>query len=281
MSREKTGPDFVEALARGLDVIKAFGTRRRPMSLSEIASETGLARATARRILLTLEQLGYVRSSPAGYLLAPRVLELGVAYTLSAGLWEIAQPHLRELVAATGQAASVAQLDGADIIYVARVAVPKVVATVINVGTRFPARSTALGKTLLSALGPDDLAAVLAAPSSSETPAFRERPIGRLDDDLREIRSRGWAETDEEMSPGVRSIAAPIRDGDGTVIAAVNVSALVAEVTHETMIEEYLPLLLVAASEIGRDYALLRDTPQEQVTARPTSRRRSEPTRAR
>ncbi|GAA4231622.1 IclR family transcriptional regulator C-terminal domain-containing protein [Actinomadura meridiana] len=272
MSRDKTGPDFVEALARGLDVIKAFGPLQRPLSLTEVAGETGLARATARRILLTLEQLGYVRSTPAGFLLAPRVLELGVAYTLSAGLWEIAQPHLRELVTATDQAASVAQLDGADVLYVARVAVPKVVATVINVGTRFPARSTALGKTLLSALGPDDLAAALATPSGSSTSAFRERPIGNLDDELREIRSRGWAATNEEMSPGVRSIAAPIRDGDGEVIAAVNVSALVAEVPRDRMIEEFLPLLLVAASEIGRDYALVRNAPQEVVRARSAAR---------
>ncbi|GAA2216280.1 IclR family transcriptional regulator C-terminal domain-containing protein [Nonomuraea monospora] len=268
MSRDKTSPDFVEALARGLDVIKAFGPHRRAMSLTEIASETALARATARRILLTLEQLGYVRSTPAGFLLTPRVLELGVAYTLSAGLWEIAQPHLRELVVATNQAASVAYLDGSDIIYVARTAAPKVVATTINAGTRFPARSTALGKMLLSSLSPDDLARALATPSASSVPAFREQPIERLDDDLREIRSQGWAATHEEMSPGVRSIAAPIRDGQGEVIAAVNLAAIAAEVTHQQMTEEYLPLVLLAASEIGREYALVRSSPQELVPTR-------------
>ncbi|QXJ21175.1 helix-turn-helix domain-containing protein [Actinomadura graeca] len=272
MAREKTGPDFVEALARGLDVIKAFGSHQRAMPLTEVAGETGLARATARRILLTLEQLGYVRSTPAGFLLTARVLELGVAYTLSAGLWEIAQPHLRQLVVATNQAASVAQLDGSDIIYVARAAVPKVVATTIDVGTRFPARSTALGKMLLSSLTPDDLAGALATPSASRVPAFREQPIERLEDDLREIRSRGWAATDQEMSPGVCSIAAPIRDGDGEVIAAVNLSAIAAEVTGDQMTEEFLPLVLLAASEIGRNYTLMRNTPQELVSTRSTSR---------
>lgn len=272
MSREKTSPDFVEALARGLDVIKAFGSHQHAMSLSEVASEAGLARATARRILLTLEQLGYVRSTPAGFLLTPRVLELGVAYTLSTGLWEIAQPHLQDLVLATNQAASVAQLDGSDIIYVARAAVPKIVAATINVGTRFPARNTALGKILLSALAPEELTHALATPSLSSIPAFREQPIERLEDDLRETRSRGWAATNEEMSPGVRSIAAPIRGGDGAVIAAVNLSAIAAEVTHQQMTEEFLPLVLLAASEIGRNYTLVRNTPQELVSPHSTSR---------
>ncbi|MEV8634644.1 IclR family transcriptional regulator C-terminal domain-containing protein [Streptosporangium sp. NPDC051023] len=266
MARENTGPDFIEALARGLDVIRSFGVHHRPMSLSEIAGESSLARPTARRVLLTLEQLGYVRPADGGFVLTPRVLELGVAYTLSAGLWDIAQPYLRDLVRSTNQAASVALLDGSDIIYVARAAVPKVVSANINVGMRLPARSTALGKVLLASLDRDRLGKVLAIPSTAVTRAFRERPLENLQAELREIRARGWAATDEEMTPGVRSIAAPVRDGDAVVVAAVNLSAIAAEVAHEQMTEEFLPLVLLAASEIGKNYTLVRNIPQALVS---------------
>ncbi|GHF35261.1 IclR family pca regulon transcriptional regulator [Amycolatopsis bartoniae] len=262
MSREKTNPDFVESLARGLDVIKAFGYHRRAMSLTELAGEANLARATARRFLLTLEQLGYVKSTAAGFVLTPRVLELGVAYSLSARVWEAARLHLEELVAATQQASSIAQLDGADIIYVARVEVPKVVGVNIDVGTRYPARSTALGKVLLAFLSPDALERTYAVPSLSTVPAFRERPVEELADELREIRSRGWIATNSEMTSGVRSIAAPIREGNGEVFAAINLSVIATEVSHEQLITEYLPWLLIAAGEIGRDLALLREAPQ-------------------
>ncbi|MFI0424501.1 IclR family transcriptional regulator C-terminal domain-containing protein [Spongiactinospora sp. 9N601] len=266
MPRENAGPDFIEALARGLDVIRAFGAQRRSMSLSEIAAEASLARPTARRVLRTLEQLGYVRLEGGGFALTPRVLELGVAYTLSAGLWDIAGPCLRDLVLATDQAASVALLDGSDIIYIARAAVPKVVSANINAGMRLPARSTALGKVLLSALAPEALVAALATPSAATTRPFRERPLDGLQDELREIRARGWAATDEEMTPGVRSIAAPVRDGDGAVIAAVNLSAIAAEVSRERMTTELLPPVLLAAGKIGATYALARSAPQAVVS---------------
>jgi IclR family pca regulon transcriptional regulator len=262
LSREKSNPDFVESLARGLDVIKAFGTHRRPMSLTELAGETRLARATARRFLLTLEELGYVKSTDVGFLLTPRILELGVAYSLSGRLWEAARVHLQELVNATQQAASLAQLDGSDIIYVARVEVPKVVGVNIDVGTRYPARSTALGKILLASLPPDELKRVLATPSLSPVQSFRERSLEELMDELRGIRSRGWTATDSEMTGGVRSVAAPIRQGEGEVFAAINLSAIATEVSHEQLIDDFLPRLLVCAGEIGRDFALLRETPQ-------------------
>ncbi|MEV7908197.1 IclR family transcriptional regulator domain-containing protein, partial [Streptomyces anulatus] len=179
-----------------------------------------------------------------------------------AGLWDIAQPYLRDLVRSTNQAASVALLDGSDIIYVARAAVPKVVSANINVGMRLPARSTALGKVLLSSLDRDQLGKILATPSTAVTRAFREQPLENLQDELREIRARGWAATNEEMTPGVRSIAAPIRDGDAAVVAAVNLSAIAAEVTHEQMTEDFPPLVLRAAGEIGNNYALVQNTPQ-------------------
>ncbi|MFF4988994.1 IclR family transcriptional regulator C-terminal domain-containing protein [Streptosporangium saharense] len=266
MPRDNAGPDFIEALARGLDVLKCFGTRRVPMSLTDVATASGLARPTARRIILTLESLGYVRHVPGGVVLTPRVLELGMAYTLSTGLWEIARPHLGDLVAQTNQAASIAQLDGADILYVARVEVPKVVSVRIDVGTRLPAASTALGKVLLAALDADALDAALATPARSAITPHRRGNTDDLKAELREIRARGWASTDEEVAAGVRSVAAPLRDGDGRTIAAVNVTAITAEVSHARLIDELLPLLLRAAGAISRDYELIHSAPQRMVT---------------
>ncbi|MEV8634627.1 IclR family transcriptional regulator C-terminal domain-containing protein [Streptosporangium sp. NPDC051023] len=271
MSRDNAGPDFIEALARGLDVLKCFGSRRVPMSLTDIATATGLARPTARRIILTLEHLGYVRSTSEGVVLTPRVLELGMAYTLSTGLWEVAHPHLSDLVTYTNQAASVAQLDGSDILYVARVEVPKVVSVRVDVGTRFPASSTALGKVLLASLDADDLRTALTTPTRSAITPHRRKTADDLETELREIRARGWASTDEEVAAGVRSVAAPLRDGDGQTIAAVNVTAITAEVSHSQLIDELLPLLLRTASAISRDYELIHSAPQRVVRPRLTT----------
>ncbi|QXJ20965.1 helix-turn-helix domain-containing protein [Actinomadura graeca] len=265
MPREDAGPDFIEALARGLDVLRCFGPHRVPMSLTEIANATGLARPTARRIVLTLEHLGYVRTAPEGVVLTPRVLELGVAYTLSAGLWEVALPHLRDLVEQTDQAASVAELDGSDIIYVARVEVPKVVAVNVKVGTRLPAASTALGKVLLASLDAEALRAALATAPRSPVRPHRPRPAEEVEAELREVRARGWASTDGEVAPGIRSVAAPLRDGDGRTVAAVNVTAIAAEIGPRELIDDLLPLLLQATGAIGRDYELIHAAPQRAV----------------
>ena len=135
----RVAPDFIEALARGLDVIRAFDPRHPVMSLAAVAAATGLARPTARRILLTLAELGYVRQADGGFELTPRVLELGMSYVLSRNLWDIARPHMEALVARTRESSSIAQLDGSDIVYVARVAVPKIITLAVTIGTRFPA----------------------------------------------------------------------------------------------------------------------------------------------
>src|SRR3954452_6246653 len=167
MARRSTEPDFIEALARGLDVICAFQPREPVLTLTEVATRTGLARPTARRILLTLTELGYVRSEGGGFTLTPRVLALGVAFVESLGLWEIARPHMERLVAETNESSSIAQLDGSDVVYVARVAVPKIVGLKVSIGTRFPAYPTSLGKVLLSAESPAELAHTLGQPTRS------------------------------------------------------------------------------------------------------------------
>ena len=277
MARRDSSPDFIEAIARGLDVIRVFGPGQPVMSLAAVAGASGLPRPTARRILLTLEQLGYIRqvgggsgsvagTVPGGFELTPRVLDLGMSYVLSRGLWEIARPHMEELVARTHESSSIAQLDGSDIVYVARVAVPKIVALRVSIGTRFPAMQTSLGKVLLAGLSPAAAEGVLAEPSRSGiTPRWQpdaaERAVA-----LREVRARGWALTDGELAAAIRSVAVPLRDGDGTVIAALNVNSHSAETSLEKLTGEYLPLLLATAGAISADWAACHAVPQVQVT---------------
>jgi IclR family transcriptional regulator, pca regulon regulatory protein len=267
MPREGAGPDFIEALARGLEVIAAFAPGRPVMSLTEVASAAALARPTARRILLTLTELGYVRVEGAGYALTPRVLELGVAYVRSQGLWEIARPHMEALSAATNESCSIARLDGSDIVYVARVAVPKIVALAVQIGTRFPALQTSLGKVLLAALEPAEVAAVLAEPTRSGLEPRWQPGREEREAELREVRARGWALTDQQLTLGIRSVAAPLRDGAGRVVAALNVNTHAAETTVDHLLENHLPLLLKAAGEISADYARLAEVPHVTRTA--------------
>lgn len=263
------GPDFVEALARGLDILAAFGADHRSMSLSEVAAAAGLARPTARRLLLTLEELGYVRSRGGTFELTPKVMSLGLSYVSSLGLWDIARPHLEALVARTGESSSMAQLDGADIVYVARVSVPKLIALRVDIGTRFPAVQTSQGKVLLAALPPDQVAAVLAQPSRSGLPPYIGRPADQLRDELAEIRARGWAQADEELAPGVRSVAVPVRDGTGAVRAAMNVTVHAAETTTKRLLHDHLPALLTTAGEISAEWAIWLSRPHVEITSRP------------
>ena len=267
MAREEAGPDFIEALARGLDVLRYFGPGRRVSTLSEIAADTGLARPTVRRILLTLEALGYVRTVDRGYSLTPRVLELGMAYVNSLDMWDLARPDMERLVAQTNESTSMAQLDEGDIIYVARVAVPKIVTLSVTIGTRFPAVATSMGKVLLASVDPEELDHLLAEPSRSGITA-RWRPTrSELDRVLREVRAKGWALADQDLAPGIRSIATGVRDGNGRIIAAINVTVHAAETSVEKLTDEYLPLLLRAAADIGHDWALRAAVPSAVLPA--------------
>jgi IclR family transcriptional regulator, pca regulon regulatory protein len=268
MAGRGTGPDFVEALARGLDVLACFDDRHPRMSLTEIAEATGLARPTARRLLLTLAELGFVRLDEGRFTLTPQVLRLGLAYIGSLGLWEVARPHLEALVAQTGESSSMAQLDGSDIVYVARVSVPKIITLRVVIGTRFPAWQTSQGKVLLAALDAATLAATLAEPSRSGLPPTALPGQQAIDEELRTVRARGWALADEELAPGIRSVAVPVRDGCGEVRAAMNVTVHAAETSVATLVDEYLPRLIRAAGEISADWALWQSRPHAEVAAR-------------
>ena len=266
--RSQTGPDFIEALARGLDVIRAFTPNRPAMSLSEVAAAAGLARPTARRILLTLEELGYIRADSGTFALTPRVLELGMAYIGATSIWELARPHMERLVARTSESSSLAQLDGSDIVYVARVAVPKVITFAVTIGTRFPALQTSLGKALLAWLTPEELARTLAEPSRSGITPRWNPDTDERDRVLSEVRARGWALTDEQLARGIRSIGAPVYDRPGHVAAALNVSTHAAETSIETLTETYLPLLLKTAEAISADWTLHQSRPEMTIAAR-------------
>ena len=274
MARRDDSPDFIEAIARGLDVIRAFGPGQPVMSLASVAAASDLPRPTARRILLTLEQLGYVRvvggqsgggQSGGGYELTPRVLDLGMSYVLSRGLWEVARPHMETLVAQTRESTSIAQLDGSDIVYVARVAVPKIVTLSVTIGTRFPAMQTSLGKVLLAALPLAEAERVLAEPSRSGITTPWQPDAAERAAALREVRARGWALTDEQLAPGIRSVAVPLRDGEGRVIAALNVNSHAAETPLDVLMSRHLPLLLQAAGAISADWAVCQSAPQVTV----------------
>ncbi|MEZ5215000.1 MAG: IclR family transcriptional regulator C-terminal domain-containing protein [Ilumatobacteraceae bacterium] len=267
--REEHNGEFVEALARGLEVITAFGPTALSLTVSEVAARTGLARPTARRLLLTLEQLGYVRGIDGVYTLTTRTLELGTSYIAALGMWDVARPHLVSLVHQTGESSSMSQLAGSDIVYTARVPVAKIIAFSVNIGTLFPAVATSMGRVLLADLPPSELDEVLVVPSRSGIIPRVIPSRAELDDSLAEIRDRGWAMSDENLSVGIRSIAAPVRDAAGRTAAAMNVTVHAAETSVERLLSEYLPLLLETADAVSTEWAnlsLLPSTPPQRRT---------------
>lgn len=216
--------DFVQSLARGLAVIRAFDGDNPQLTLSEVAQRTDLSRAAARRFLLTLEQLGYVRAQGRAFALTPRVLELGFSYLSALSLPEIAQPHLERLSHELDESVSLAVLDDTDIVYVARVSTRRIMSVTITIGTRFAAYATSLGRVMLAALPPAERLAVLQA---SELRSFTERTIVdelALMAEIARVAEAGWALVDGELEEGLLSIAAPVHSRDGVVVAAVNVS---------------------------------------------------------
>lgn len=246
---------FVQSLQRGLSVITAFGPENPELTLSEVARRTGLTRAAARRFLLTLVDLGYVRSDGRLFRLTPRVLDLGYAYLSSLSLPGIAEPHLEHLVKVTGESSSMSVLDGQDIVYVARVPTSRIMTVSINVGTRFPAYATSMGRVLLAGLDKEALEEYLAHMDLTRLTEHTVGSVRQLRDLLGQVRAQGYALVDQELEHGLRSIAAPVRGKQGRVVAAVNVSSHVSRITKEKARREFLPPLLDAAAAIEADLA--------------------------
>jgi len=245
--------DFVQSLDRGLAVIKAFGPDRERLSLSEVARATGLTRAAARRFLLTLVRLGYVRSDGREFSLRPRVLELGYAYLSGLAMPEIAAPHLEELVAKLRESSSISVLDGHHIVYVARVPTKRIMTVAISVGTRFPAFATSMGRVLLGALSEADLDRYLDEATFEAFTANTVTDPVRLKEIVRVAAEQGYAIVDQELEEGLRAIAAPIRGSGDGVTAAINVSAHASRVSLEAMRTDLLPAMLETARQIETD----------------------------
>jgi len=233
----------LQSLERGIAVIQVFSRERPALTLSEVARLTGITRATARRILLTLEDLGHVRSDGRLFSLTPRVLTLGWAYLSSLNLWETAQPLMEELTKQTNESCSAATLDLPDVVYVARVPTSRIMTIALGIGTRLPAHCTSMGRVLLAALPEPELEDFLAG---ARIERYTERTItepDRLRRTIQTVREQGWALVDQELEIGLRSIAAPLRV-DGRTIAAINVSAAAPRVPLEQLRGRFLPELL-------------------------------------
>lgn len=244
--------EFVQSLERGLAVIRAFDNENPGLTLSDVARATGLTRAAARRFLLTLVDLGYVRTDGRLFALRPRVLELGYSYLSSLGLPEVALPHMEPLVARVHESSSLCVLDGPDIVYVARVPTHRIMTVAITVGTRFPAYATSMGRVLLAGLTPDALDAYL-----DETELLQLTPktitdSAKLRTALARIAGQGYALVDQELEVGLRSIAVPIHVRD-RVVAALNVSMHASRGSSEAARRELLPPLRETAAAIEAD----------------------------
>lgn len=246
---------FVRSLERGLAAIRALGAPGPGRSLSEVAHDTGMTRASARRFLLTLEQLGYVRSDDRRFRLTPRVLELGYAFLSSLTLPQIVQPHLRALVERVHESSSVSVLDGLDIAYVAREPTHRIMTVSISVGTRFPAYATSMGRVLLAGLDDAELAAFLDTLAPTAFTRSTVTDAERLRREIERVRRQGWALVDQELEDGLRSVAAPLRDSGGQVVAAINLSTHASRRTPTAIRKELLPALLGTATAIERDLA--------------------------
>ncbi|MFC5502473.1 IclR family transcriptional regulator C-terminal domain-containing protein [Lysinimonas soli] len=266
---DDAAPHFVESLARGLAVIRAFDASRPEMTLAELARATGLARATTRRFLLTLVDLGYARTDGRQFSLTPRVLELGFSYLSGLPLAELARPILEALSHELGESTSASVLDGDDIVYVARVPTRRIMNVTITIGTRFPAFATSMGRVLLAELPPAELSGVLARLGQAAPTARTETNPDRLREILGEVHRQGWALVDQELEDGLRSIAAPVRGDDGTVVAAINVATSTTGATLEQMHDVYRPALLRAAAELGTALAHARPSLHGGAAPRP------------
>jgi IclR family pca regulon transcriptional regulator len=241
---------FLQGLERGLAVIRAFSSDAPALTLSEVARAVRITPATARRILLTLEDLGYVRSDSRRFSLTPRVLALGWAYLSSLDLGELAGPFMEELSARTRESCSIATLDLPDIVYVARVPTSRIMTVALGVGARLPAYPTSMGRVLLAGLPDDELTSYL---DTLQAEPLTDRAITSADGlrtTITRARADGYALVDQELELGLRSIAAPIHNSRGRVIAALNVSAHASRSTPTSLRTDVLPHLRAAADQI-------------------------------
>jgi len=256
MKRPKVAPkdpDFVTSLERGLKVLSVFSNESPELTLTEAAQKTHLSPATARRFLRTLESLGYVGTAGKRFLLRPKVLEVGYAYLSSMSVDEILQPYLREIVQQTGDSSSVTVLEGTEIVYIANAQVKRLVRLSAGVGRRFPAYPTAMGRVLLAYQTPAQLKEYFRKEKIKKITEFTETDVTRLKEILEGVRKAGYAVVQDELEVGLVSVAVPLTDANGDVIAAMNCSAVARRTDSEEMVRTRLNLLLEYAGRISVD----------------------------
>ena len=241
----------VQSLERGLAVLRAFSAGTPALTISEVAQRTELTRATARRLLLTLEELGYVRSDRRAFSLTPAVKDLAKPFLADVDTWDFARPYLQALTERTGESASVAVLDGTEILYVARVQTRRLMTLTITVGSRLPAHATSKGRVLLANLPESELEAFLARGSLSrhtDRTVIEEASLRTILDD---VRRQGWAIVDQQLEEGLCSVAAPIVDPTGRVSASLSVCAHAGRVDPVALRADFLPLVVETARRIS------------------------------
>lgn len=244
--------EFIQSLAKGLAVIEAFSERDPTMTLSEVARKTHLTPGSARRVLRTLQQLGYAAADGNRFRLMPRVLQLGFSYLSSLPFSALAQPRLMELTTEVDGSCSISVLDGTDVVYVARATSKTLSRDYMSVGTRYPAHATSPGKLLLAALSDAEVTERYRGKRIEAPTPYTINSIERLLAELAETRKRGWAMNDQETMMGHRSIAVMLETGAGHLSAALGVGCDVARVSTEQMVDDYLPKLRDAAKAIEK-----------------------------
>jgi IclR family pca regulon transcriptional regulator len=244
-------PNFMTSLARGLAVIQAFSQRRHHLTISQVSTTTGLSRAAVRRCLYTLAKLGFAGSDDnRHFFLRPRILALGHSYISSMPLATAAQPVLEHISHLLHESCSIATLDGVEIVYIARANVTRIMSIDLGVGSRLPAFCTSMGRAILANLPPEELESVLAR---IEFKRYTERTItnpAKLTQALRQIRRDGYSIIDQELEHGLRSMAVPIQNPNGKVVAALNIGAHAQRVSIQEMQTKFLPHLRAAAQEL-------------------------------
>jgi IclR family pca regulon transcriptional regulator len=248
-------PDFVQSLARGLSVVRAFDREHSALSLSQVAERVGLARAAARRCLLTLLHLGYVGQRGRSFFLLPRVLELGYSYLSSLDLTDLAQQSMEALSRSTGESCSMAVLDAHDIVYVVRVPVRRVMSIALSVGARLPAFATSMGRVVLADFSEEEFAQWLEGVRLRAITSHTKATPAALRDELGRIRQQGYAMVEQELELGLLSIAVPIRGANRRVIAGLNVSMPYADNSRQIAVKRMLPALREAQTSIERAIA--------------------------
>jgi IclR family pca regulon transcriptional regulator len=248
--------DFVNSLAKGLAVIACFDAINPELTISEVAELNDLSRASARRILLTLTTLGYVKERGSKYSLSPKTLSLGYGFLASAGVADVIAPHIAELSADVRESVSAAVLDGPEIVYVARSAPAKVMQIRIAIGTRFPAAATSLGRALMADLPESELSQLLKSKPPQMATPFTKTALKDLMAAMEAVRKQGFAFVDQELELGLKSISVPVRGPSRDIVAAINI-ATVAKTSKTTLERSLLPALKTCAREIEAELALL------------------------